>query len=138
MIAAVDSNVIIDILEPDPIHGTHSLQALKRRIREGSVVACEVVWAEVGTAYGHALQQLTDTLDQMGIGYSPMKLEAAIKAAECWYAYRRRPEKKGRIVADFLIGGHALLQCDRLLTRDRGFYLKYFGSLKLVTPGPRQ
>ena len=61
MISAVDTNILIDILEPDPTYGPASKEALKRSLLEGSVVACEVVWAEVAVAYGHALT-LSDRL----------------------------------------------------------------------------
>lgn len=60
--------------------------------------------------------------------------EAALRAAECWYRFRKRSGGKDRTVADFLIGGHALVRADRLLTRDQGFYRDYFKSLKLVVP----
>lgn len=52
MITAVDTNVLVDILEPDPRYGTASADALSRCLAEGTVVACDVVWAEVATAYG--------------------------------------------------------------------------------------
>ena len=52
MITAVDTNVLIDILEPDPVKGRTSLSLLRRAMHQGAVVACEVVWAEVATAYG--------------------------------------------------------------------------------------
>ena len=134
MITAVDSSIIIDVLEPDPEHGPASREALRRCLREGSMVACDVVWAEVATAFGHAQTRAIEALREIGIAYSPMTEEAALRAAECWYRFRKRSGGKDRIVADFLIGGHALVQADRLLTRGRGFYRDYFKSLKLVVP----
>jgi hypothetical protein len=91
------------------------------------------VWAEVATAYEDSIEEVATALSQAGIGFLPMTEAAAIKAASCWCAYRRNSGQKGRIVADFLIVGHALVQCDRLLTRDRRFYRDYFKPLALLT-----
>ena len=141
MITAVDTNILIDILEPDPVFGLSSKEALKRCLKDGAVVACEVVWAEVAVAYAEAEEVLVDALKQMGIQFSPIDLEAALMAARCWAEYLRQGSKQGskrgrkrRIAADFLIGGHALIQCDRLLTRDKGFYRKYFKNLEVINP----
>jgi len=133
VITAVDTNVLIDILEPDPVHGRTSLNLLRSAMRQGAVVACEVVWAEVATAYDAESAEVLDALTQSGIRFMPMNEAAALKSAECWRAYRNQGGKARRIAADFLIGGHALIHCDRLLTRDKGFYRSYFKSLILLT-----
>jgi hypothetical protein len=41
------------------------------------------------------------------------------------------------VVADFLIGAHASLQGEALLTRDRGFYRDYFADLRVIDPAGR-
>jgi len=134
MITAVDTNILIDILEPDPTYGSASKEALKRCLLEGVVVACEVVWAEVSVVYAEAQDVLVEVLKQMGIQFSAMSLEASLMAARCWFEYLKRGGGRKRIAADFLIGGHALVQCDRLLTRDKGFYREHFKGLTVITP----
>ena len=134
MITAVDTNVLVDILEADRKFGPSSRHALRECLHNGSVVACEVVWAEVATAYAEEMAGVTQDLRNIGVVFSPMSEQAALKAAECWAAHRQGGGTRDRIVADFLIGAHALVQCDRLLTRDREFYRGYFKSLQ-VYPG---
>ena len=77
---------------------------------------------------------MVDVLSRIGIEYSAMTLEAALDAAACWYAFSKNYKARDRIVAEFLIGGHALILSDRLLTRDRGFYRGYFKRLKVISP----
>jgi predicted nucleic acid-binding protein len=38
------------------------------------------------------------------------------------------------VVADLLVGAHAAHQADRLLTRDRGFFRRYFDDLMVLDP----
>ena len=51
MITAIDTNVLIDLFGADPIHGIHSKEAIRSCINQGSLVACEVVWAEVSAVF---------------------------------------------------------------------------------------
>jgi predicted nucleic acid-binding protein len=134
VITAIDTNVLIDILEPDPRYGAASGYSLTRCLAEGTVVACDIVWAEVATVYWEKQAEFLAALEMLGVDYSEVTEEAALEAARHWHGYRRRGGSRQRIAADFIVGAHARAQCDRLLTRDRGFYRGSFTALMILDP----
>lgn len=133
MITAVDSTILIDVFEPDPSFGPRSKEALREAIADGGVVACEMVWAEVAATFPSAAQA-EQAMRRLGLDFSPINVAAAMAAGAAWRSYRRSGGPRTRLVADFLVGAHARLQADRLLTRDRGFYRTYFKELRILDP----
>jgi predicted nucleic acid-binding protein len=132
MIAA-DSSVLIDLIGGDGEPSLAAADAIRQALHMGPVVLCEVALAELCTSLkGGSLVQ--DSLDEIGIGYSAMEPKAALRAGEMQRRYRQRGGNRSRTVADFLIGAHAMMQCDALLTRDAGFYRDYFKGLKVIVP----
>lgn len=133
MITAIDSNVILDVLGRDPEFALASKAAIEACAVAGSIVACEVVWAETAGWFRSPVDQ-SDILERMKIAFSPLGAQAAHEAGRVWKRYREAGGHRGRLVSDALIGGHALLHADRLLTRDRGFYRDQFTELEIVDP----
>ena len=72
--------------------------------------------------------------DSLGVTFESLSEAAAVNAAEAWRRYRGRGGRRTRIVSDFLIGAHKLSVAVRLLTRDRGFYRRYFAGLTVLDP----
>jgi len=58
--------------------------------------------------------------------------ESPFYAGQKWKVYRAVGGRRERIIPDFLIGAFAVKQGNRLLTRDRGFYRKYFENIKIM------
>ena len=154
MITAVDTNILLDVLIPDAPHGDESARSLAVAVRGGALVISEPVYAELAV---HFLDK--DALDRFladtGIRLESSKAEALYRAGRAWSEYlRRRPaplvcsqcgapqdvrceqcgarvQPRQHVVADFVIGAHALLHSDHLLTRDREYYATYFPELRL-------
>lgn len=133
MITAVDSNVVLDVLSADPTFGPASREALRSCRADGGLLACEVVWAELGAAFSEA-ERFTHVMGRLGIRFTPLQQEAAGRCGETWRQYRKHGGTQDRVVADFLIGAHAALVADRLLTRDRGFFRRYFADVTVLDP----
>jgi predicted nucleic acid-binding protein len=133
MRTAVDSNILLDVLLPDPVHQERSVAALESAAGEGSLVVCEVVVAEVGGQFDRA-DEAIEVFTELALQLLPTNMVAAHAAGRLWREYRRRGGRRDRVGADFLIGAHALHQADRLLTRDRGYYRSYFPKLRIETP----
>ena len=133
MITAVDTNVLIDVFRADPVHTERSAHALRKCIREGKLVVCDIVWAELAALFPSP-DDLASQMASLDVGFMPMTCEAATLAGSLWHRYRERNSSRVRVIADFLIASHAQTQCDRLLTRDRGFYRDYFADLAVLDP----
>jgi len=131
VITAVDTSVLLDVFGADARFGASSAIALRLSLNEGAVVACDVVWSETRAAFASD-DAFLQALRTAGIGFSALTERAATLAGVNWKKYRAGGGKRDRVMADFLIGAHAVAQCDRLLTRDRGYHKKYFGGLVVV------
>lgn len=132
MITAVDTNILLDVLLPDPVHQAGSLVKLHQATQEGALILGEVVACELGAHFAN-LGDMKRFIQSVGLTLVPLSLRAAHDAGQRWRRYLRA--KKGareKVVADFIIAAHAIHHADRLLTRDLGFYRSHFEELKLM------
>ena len=129
---AIDSPVLIDLLADGP-QADAAEACLRQSLGNGPVVICDVALAEVCSALHDGSEALA-VLEEMGIRFSAIESKSALRAGEMQRRHRQRGGAQARPVLDFLVGAHALLQCDGLITRDDTFYRQYFKGLKLIIP----
>jgi predicted nucleic acid-binding protein len=132
MITAIDTNILLDILVPNEQFYQASADALQKSAA-GSLVICDIVYAELCVHFP-SRHECDEFLDSNEIRVQALTREAHFLASRAWRKYREQGGKRTRILADSLIGAHALKQATRLLSRDRGFYRQLFPSLDLCDP----
>ena len=133
MITAIDTNVLLDILIPNPEYFEESARGLEESSDAGSLVVCDIVYAELCCQFP-GQGACDEFLASLGIRVQSLSREAHFLASRMWLRYRKLDGKRDRILSDFLVAGHAQLQANRLLTRDRGFYRSVSHELAIVNP----
>jgi predicted nucleic acid-binding protein len=132
VITALDTSVILDVVSNNKTFALRSLAAIRTASSEGSLVICECVLAEIRPALPEPdMEQL---LEDWPLVFKPSTKKSAMLAGAMYQAYLGQSHATRRVLPDFLIGAHALLHCDRLLARDRGYYRDYFHDLELIEP----
>jgi predicted nucleic acid-binding protein len=140
---AIDSSLLIDFVGHDERAAAAADAALRQALASGPVVVCEVVVAELVAGLGDGAAVM-EALDELGIEFSALEQRAAVRAGEMQrrYAQRRAAaavaapahEAWPRTMPDFLVGAHALLQCQGLISTDVGFFRDYFKGLRVIVP----
>lgn len=130
MITAIDSSVLWTIFNDEPEAEAWSRTVIQAS-REGELVLCEVVLAEISPVFDSA--QLTlETLQRLGIRFDAINAHTAFEAGQIFKKYRQEGGPRRHLIPDFLIGAHALHQCNRLAAVDRGYLRRYFPRLTLL------
>ncbi|MBM3943530.1 MAG: type II toxin-antitoxin system VapC family toxin [SAR202 cluster bacterium] len=154
MITAVDTNILLDILVPGQAYAEASEQSLAQALRSGPVIVAEPVYAELAGRFS-ASAELARFMEETGIRLQPSGAEVLYLAGRAWQDYLRRRTNalvcpacgtvhkfectacgarflpRQHVVADFVIGAHAITHANRLLSRDRAYYRTYFPDLVL-------
>jgi len=133
VITAVDTNILLDVLRPDENFVRTSSDALETSASEGSLVICDIVYAEL-CCHFNTPKECDTFLETADFRVQSLSREAHFLASRAWRLYRKQGGTRTRILADFMIGAHAATMATRLLTRDRGFYRKLFPQLTILDP----
>ncbi|MBS1906955.1 MAG: type II toxin-antitoxin system VapC family toxin [Actinobacteria bacterium] len=129
----VDTNVLLDVLVPDPTWEAWSTKALAGALSQGSVAINPIIYAEVSVGFERA-EELDDALPERFFLREQLPYPAGFLAGKAFERYRRNGGTRTTPIADFYIGAHALVNGYALLTRDRRRYSTYFPRLPLITP----
>lgn len=137
MRTAIDANIFSSIWSLEPTAERVVAQVGKAR-QEGVLIISPFVFAELHAHPNMTAASIRTFIEETGVVVDlrieeRVWTEAGLRFAR--YAARRRKaagEGPRRLLADFLIGAHALVQAERLLTLDPKVYRLDFPELHLL------
>ena len=136
MTLALDTNVLSALWNDNDALNRVAAKALEDKKQEQMVI-CGVVYAELIGAPGRAEAFVDSFCEEAGIAVEwelQEKMWRTAGAAFQGYAVRRKKQRGAeprRLLADFLIGAHAVVSGYKLLTLDAGLYKTAFPALRL-------
>src|SRR5258708_4446673 len=128
MITALDTNVLVSLWNEDDSLNLAAKAAMRAALEQGSLIIAAPVFSELIASPSKDEAFLDEFLAATGISVDWNLNEniwrIAGRAYQAHSARRRRQRETGprRILADFLIGAHALRNEFPLLTLDNRFY----------------
>jgi predicted nucleic acid-binding protein len=138
VVTAIDTNVLSSLLRGSEDEAKIAGERLRQAAIESELIISAPVFAELSAIPGADEAYIERFLETIRTEVDWQLSEAAWRSAAAAYrryAVRRRRQKETvgprRILADFIIGAHALTRGARLLTFDEGHYRAAFPDLVL-------
>lgn len=137
MRTALDTNILSALWSGEPL-ASQIATSLGQARAQGGLVICAPVFAEL-MAHPSATQDFVEEfLRETGITVD-FKIDEAIwrQSAKSFATYAQRRRRSGgnspkRLLVDFVIASHALVNADRLMTLDAKRYTTNFPKLRIV------
>jgi predicted nucleic acid-binding protein len=136
-LTAIDTNVLLDIVEDDAGRAQSGLAALDAAARAGALIVAPAVYAELRAHPGWSAIDLDRYLSALGVHVDWQPEEGVWRTAgDAFASYARRRRQAGagaprRLIADFFIGAHALA-IGALITRDGAFFQRAFPEMRVI------
>jgi len=129
----VDSNIVLDIWDSDPVWAKWSRNQLEALALLHEIAINPIVYAEIAARYS-TQDKLDEAIAILGFSFLPLPREAAFLASRAFAQYRQLGGSRTGVLPDFFIGAHAEALGCALLTRDVRRYRTYFPNMPLITP----
>lgn len=129
----VDTNVLVDVLQDDPLWAEWSIKQLRAQSKIHELVINPVIYAEVSMSFT-TIEALDDVVAGMQLVLREIPRPALFIAGKAFVQYRRQGGRRLQVLPGFFIGAHAAVQGWSLLTRDSRRYRSYFPTLEVVAP----
>lgn len=133
MTTLVDSNVLLDVIQPGGPWEAWSAAALASALDDGQVFINPIIYAEASVRFATPAD-VDDALPSTLYGRQPLPYAAGFLAGKAYQMYRANGGERRSPMPDFYIGAHAIVSGYRLLTRDPRRYRAYFPKLPLIAP----
>jgi predicted nucleic acid-binding protein len=129
----VDSNVILDVWDPDPVWNAWSEGQLQNQSLLHELTINPLIYSEISVSFAN-ISSLDKKLEELEISVLNLPRRAAFLAGKAYLQYRRQGGVKSNVLVDFFIGAHAAVLGCPLLTRDTRCYATYFPTVALIAP----
>lgn len=129
----VDTNVLLDVAENDPVWADWSQGQLETLALTDTLVINPIVYTELSIGF-ERIEEVEAVLAAIDLPVVQIPREALFLAGKAFLDYRRCGGSRTGVLPDFLIGAHAAVENWALLTRDVARYRTYFPNLRLIVP----
>ncbi|WVV48541.1 hypothetical protein THH46_05715 [Pseudomonas sp. NA13] len=96
----VDTNVLIDVLEDDPVWADWSIEQMRAQSKIHNLVINPVIYAELSQTFS-TFEALDEVVEEMGLLMQEVPRPALFLAGKAFVRYRKVGGGKNNVLADF-------------------------------------